>query len=50
MPLSTWNLEWLNHNSQRNYPIADDATGYDETGTFKIPEDFIVEFVWIREK
>jgi len=43
MPLSTWNLEWLNHNSQRNYPIADDATGYDETGTFKIPEDFIVE-------
>ena len=43
MPLSTWNLEWLNHNSQRNYPIADDAGGYDKTGTFKIPENFIVE-------
>ena len=43
MPLSTWNLEWLNHNSQRNYPLADDASGYDSTGTFQIPDDFLVQ-------
>ena len=43
MPLSTCNLEWLNHNSQRKYPLADDATGYDSTGTFSIPEDFVVQ-------
>jgi len=43
MPLSTWNLEWLNHNSQRRYPLADDASGYDVTGTFQIPDDFLVQ-------
>ena len=43
MPLSTWNLEWLNHNSQRKYPLADDASGYDATGTFQLPNDFIVQ-------
>jgi hypothetical protein len=43
MPLSTWNLEWLNHNSQRRYPLADDASGYDSTGTFSIPDDFLVQ-------
>jgi hypothetical protein len=43
MPLSQWNLEWLDHNSQRNYPLAEDATGLDSTDSFKIPEDFIVE-------
>lgn len=42
MPLSTFNVEWNNHNSQRNYPLADDATGIDVTGTFKLPKDFIV--------
>jgi hypothetical protein len=43
MPLSQWNLEWLDHNSQRNYPLADDATGADITGSFQLPEDFLVE-------
>ena len=43
MPLSTWNLEWLNHNSQRKYPLADDATGYDKTASFRLPDDFIVQ-------
>jgi len=38
-----WNLEWLNHNAQRHYPLADDATGIDQTGGFTLPNDFIVE-------
>tara|TARA_B100000745_G_scaffold296963_1_gene243134 strand:+ start:5900 stop:6853 length:954 start_codon:yes stop_codon:yes gene_type:complete len=45
MPLSTWNLEWLNHNSQRKYPLADDASRYDSgaDASFRIPDDFIVQ-------
>lgn len=43
MPVGNWNLEFQNHNSQRNYPLADDATRKDQTGTFEIPDDFIVE-------
>jgi hypothetical protein len=43
MPLdSLWNLEWLNHNSQRAYPLGDEATGNDTSGSFQLPEDFIV--------
>jgi hypothetical protein len=43
MPVGNWNLEWLNHNAQRAYPLADDATGPDETGAFKLPDNFLVE-------
>jgi hypothetical protein len=43
MPVGIWNLEWLNHNSQRSYPLSDDATKTDLTGTFKLPDDFILE-------
>lgn len=43
MPIGHWNLEWLNHNSQRNYPLTDDATGIDESDSFTLPDDFIVE-------
>ncbi len=43
MPLSQWNVEWLNHNSQRNYPLAAEGTARDLTGSFKIPEDFLLE-------
>ena len=42
MPLSQWNLEFLNHNSQRSFPLTDDATKSNSTGTFTIPDDFIV--------
>jgi hypothetical protein len=42
MPLGHWNLEWLNHNGQRHYPLADDADGVDETGTFRLPESFLL--------
>ena len=43
MPVGNWSLEWLNHNAQRRYPLADDAEAVDTTGLFKLPEDFIVE-------
>ncbi len=43
MPVGHWNLEWLNHNSQRRYPLADDAEAKDDTGAFKLPDNFIVE-------
>jgi len=43
MPTPTWNIEWLNHNSQRRYPLFDDSSAVDDTGSFEIPNDFLVE-------
>lgn len=43
MPVGNWNLEFLNHNSQRHYPLADTASGADTSNSFVIPDDFIVE-------
>ncbi len=42
MPLSQWNLEFLNHNAQRSYPLTADSTKTDTTGSFTIPSDFLV--------
>lgn len=42
MPLSQWNLEFLNHNAQRSYPLTDDSSKTDVTGSFIIPNDFLV--------
>lgn len=42
MPIGNWNLQWLNHNSQRAYPLTERATKVDITGTIKIPDNFIV--------
>lgn len=42
MPLSQWNLEFLNHNAQRSYPLTDDSSKQDTTGSFTIPDDFLV--------
>lgn len=42
MPIGNWNLQWLNHNSQRAYPLTERATKTDVTGTIKIPDNFIV--------
>ena len=44
MPLSQWNLEFLNHNAQRSYPLTADSTKLDTTNSFTIPDDFIVGF------
>jgi hypothetical protein len=43
MPLGNWNVEWLNLNSQRKYPLAEECTGTDITGSFTIPQDFLLE-------
>jgi hypothetical protein len=43
MPQGLWNLEWLNQNSQRNYPLAEIATGTDVTASFTLPQEFILE-------
>lgn len=42
MPTGNWNIEWLNHNSQRRLPLADDATAVDTTESFEVPNDFLV--------
>lgn len=38
-----WNVDWLNANSQRNYPLSEGAAGYDTTGSFELPADFLVD-------
>ncbi len=43
---SVWNVEWYNTNSQRRYPLRDDASLRDVTDSFSIPNDLIVEFAW----
>lgn len=42
MPVGNWNLQWLNHNAQRSYPLTERATKKDTTGTVTIPDSFIV--------
>jgi hypothetical protein len=42
MPIGNWNLQWLNHNSQRSYPLTERATKTDVTNTVRIPDSFIV--------
>lgn len=42
MPVGNWNLQWLNHNSQRSYPLTSWATKADESGTIKLPDSFLV--------
>ena len=43
-------LDWLNENYYRNYPLSDESTGVDTSGTFTLPNDLIVDFeLSIRE-
>lgn len=35
-------VEWLDQNTERNYPLALSASGLDTTGAFRIPNDFLV--------
>jgi len=42
MPVGNFNLQWLNHNSQRSYPLADWGTAEDDSASITIPDDFIV--------
>jgi hypothetical protein len=42
MPLGHWNIQWLNQNAQRAYPLVDWASKQDQTGSITIPNSFIV--------
>lgn len=42
MPVGNWNLQWLNHNSQRAYPLTERASKTDITNTITLPDSFIV--------
>jgi hypothetical protein len=42
MPIGNWNLQWLNHNSQRSYPLTERATKRSIDGTITLPDSFIV--------
>lgn len=42
MPIGNWNLQWLNHNSQRSYPLTTWATKTDKRGVIRLPDSFIV--------
>jgi hypothetical protein len=37
------NIQLLNQNALRSYPLTDAGSGLDKSGTIKIPDDFIVE-------
>lgn len=43
MPPLTQNQEWLAHNANRRYPLADDADAVDASGGFRLPDSFLVE-------
>ncbi len=38
-----WNIDWLNANRQRSYPLTEDSTMRDSTGSIVLPDDFIVD-------
>lgn len=43
MAQNVWSLEWLNHNSRRSYPLAQDATQLDQTGSIALPMTFLID-------
>lgn len=42
MTIGNWNLQWLNHNSQRSYPLTVWATKTDVNNTIRLPDSFLV--------
>lgn len=42
MPRGLLNIEWSNLCAMRRYPLADDASGADQTESFTLPQDFLV--------
>lgn len=41
-----WDVDWLNSNSQRAYPLSEDVSRADVTGSFRIPDELIVDLIW----
>jgi hypothetical protein len=42
MPVGNWNLQWLNHNSQRSYPLTEKATKTDTLTAIRLPDSFLL--------
>lgn len=42
MSIAKWSVEWLNANSQRAYPLADDASRRDTTNSITLPNSLLV--------
>jgi hypothetical protein len=42
---SVWNVDWLNANAQRNYPLFEDADRKDTSDSLQLPNDLIVDLV-----
>jgi hypothetical protein len=42
MAIEVRNQEWLDHNSNRSYPLCDDTAQRDSTAGFSLPKDFLV--------
>jgi hypothetical protein len=40
-----WDLDFLAANAQRKYPLADEATRFDVSGSVQLPNDFLVDAV-----
>lgn len=40
-----WMVDWLNANSQRKYPLHDEASGLDTSGSFALPDDLLVDCI-----
>lgn len=43
MPITIRNLEWGDHNTERAFPLTVEATKQDTSGTFTLPDDFLVD-------
>jgi hypothetical protein len=43
MPSPVWNIDWLLSNATRKYPMIDGVDKKDTSGSFTIPDDFIVD-------
>lgn len=41
------NIEWLNSNSQRNYPLKENVSRIDNTGNFTIPNELFLDAVFV---
>src|SRR6188768_4175894 len=46
MPLGYRNLEWADHNSERRYPLCEDAGGKDLSGAFRLPNEFLLGLIF----
>jgi hypothetical protein len=40
-----WDIEWLNENSQRKYPLSEGSSLRDSSGSITIPNDFLVDMI-----